>query len=76
MWERDTTEIFAKNHHFLELAETKMKYVDPKNILKKGFSITRFNGKAIRGKSDIKLGNIVEIELFEGVVRSEIKEIE
>ena len=33
-------EILTANRYFLELAETKMKYADPKNILEKGFSIT------------------------------------
>ena len=63
-------------HCYLELAETKMKYVDPKNILEKGFSITRINGKAVRETDRVKKGDVLETELFKGVIRSEIKDIE
>lgn len=73
---RKTTELFTANLYFLELAETKMKYVDPKNILEKGFSITRINGKAVRETDGVKQGDVLETELFKGVIRSEIKDIE
>lgn len=69
------TEILTANRYFLELAETKMKYADPKNILEKGFSISRVNGKAVRGTLEVQSGDVLETELFEGVIRSEIKEI-
>lgn len=69
------TEILTANRYFLELAETKMKYADPKNILEKGFSISRVNGKAVRGTLEVQPGDVLETELFEGVIRSEIKEI-
>ncbi len=72
---RKTTEVFTTNRYILELAETKMKYVDPKNILEKGFSITRVNGKAVRETDNVKIGDVLETELFKGVVRSEIKDI-
>ena len=71
-----TTELFTANRYFLELVETKMKYVDPKNILEKGFSITRVNGKAVRETNRVKKGDVLETELFKGVIRSEIKDIE
>ena len=73
---RKTTELFTANRYFLELAETKMKYVDPKIILEKGFSITRINGKAVRETDRVKKGDVLETELFKGVIRSEIKDIE
>ncbi|HJA15870.1 MAG TPA: exodeoxyribonuclease VII large subunit [Candidatus Butyricimonas faecavium] len=69
-------ELFTANRYFLELAETKMKYVNPKNILEKGFSITRVNGKAVRETDGVKKGDVLETELFRGVIRSEIKDIE
>ena len=68
---RKTTELFTANRYFLELAETKMKYVDPKNILEKGFSITRINGKAVRETDRVKKGDVLETELFKGVFEVE-----
>lgn len=67
-------EILTANRYFLELAETKMKYADPKNILEKGFSITRVNGKAVRDSVLVQEGDILETELFKGVIRSEVKD--
>ena len=69
-------EILTANRYFLELAETKMKYADPKNILEKGFSITRVNGKAVRDSVLVRDGDILETELFKGVIRSEVKDID
>lgn len=68
-------EILTANRYFLELAETKMKYADPKNILEKGFSITRVNGKAVRDSVLVQEGDILETELFKGVIRSEVKDL-
>ena len=53
-----------------------MKYADPKNILEKGFSITRVNGKAVRDSVLVRDGDILETELFKGVIRSEVKDID
>lgn len=68
-------EILTANRYFLELAETKMKYADPKNILEKGFSITRVNGIAVRDSVLVQEGDILETELFKGVIRSEVKDL-
>ena len=71
-----TTELFTANRYFLELVETKMKYVDPKNILEKGLAYSSVNGKAVRETNRVKKGDVLETELFKGVIRSEIKDIE
>lgn len=72
--EGKVTEILTANRYFLELAETKMKYADPKNILEKGFSITRVNGKAVRDSVLVREGDVLETELFKGIIRSEVKD--
>lgn len=61
---------FEKDRHVLELAETKVKYVDPKNVLERGYSITRLNGKAVRSAKDVKAGDVLETLLADGQVRS------
>ena len=61
--------LFDKDRHLLELAETKMKYVDPKNVLERGYSITRLNGKAVHSAKEIKAGDILDILLADGRVR-------
>ncbi len=50
--------------------------IDPKNMLKKGFSITRDSkGKVIKSIKSIKSKGILTTQLADGVVTSEIKEI-
>ncbi|MDR1273847.1 MAG: exodeoxyribonuclease VII large subunit [Odoribacteraceae bacterium] len=61
--------------HFLELAETKIAFSDPRRVLERGFSITRVNGRALRDAAGIKSGDLVETELRDGRLLSEIKEI-
>lgn len=51
--------------HFIRLS-------DPKAILKKGFSISRINGKALTCSEETKHGQILESELYQGVIRSKI----
>lgn len=62
--------VFAAHKHELELAETKMKYVDPLKILERGFSITRLNGKAIKNIQEIKTGDVLETRVVDGKIKS------
>lgn len=62
--------LFNKDRHFFELAETKMKYVDPKNVLERGYSITRLNGKAVHSVKDVKAGEVLETVLADGKLKS------
>lgn len=59
----------------LELAATKVKLVDPKNVLKRGYSITRLNGKAVRVADHITAGDLLETELDGAIIRSEVKQV-
>jgi exodeoxyribonuclease VII large subunit len=47
--------------------------LNPKNILKRGYSITLKDGKAVTKSSDLKIGDSVETIFFRGKVKSEIK---
>jgi len=67
--------IFASSSSLLEIAETKMKYANPDIILKRGFSITRVNGKAIASISNLKLGDNIETKFSDGNAISEINKI-
>jgi exodeoxyribonuclease VII large subunit len=68
-------QLLVARKHQLELAETKIISADPRRVLERGFSITRVNGKAVRGVTGIKSGDRVETELFDGRVESEVKAI-
>lgn len=49
--------------------------LDPVEVLKRGFSITRRNGKALRSADEARDGDVLHTELYEGIIESEIKSI-
>ncbi|MDA3905720.1 MAG: exodeoxyribonuclease VII large subunit [Bacteroidales bacterium] len=49
---------------------------DPKQILKKGFSITRVNGKLLRSIKDVDSESVLNTELCDGVFESKILQID
>lgn len=64
---------FIENDRLLELAETKIRYVDPENVLKRGYSITRLNGHAVKDATMVKEGDVLETVVAQGKIRSEVK---
>lgn len=67
---------FEKERHFIELAEMQMKYVDPKNVLERGYSITRLNGRAVRSVTEVKAGDVVETVVGDGELKSRVDSVE
>jgi len=57
----------------LILIESKVNLLDPINILKRGYSITRLNGKVITSSSSVNSGDIIETILYTGIIKSEVK---
>lgn len=60
----------------LELLYEKVNLLKPENILKRGYSITTFNGKPIRDVKQLAKDEIVETTLFKGKIKSKIESIE
>lgn len=60
----------------LELLDEKVNLLKPENILKRGYSITSFNGKPIRDVQQLAKNNIVETSFFKGKIKSRIESIE
>lgn len=54
----------------LENAEKNLSNLNPKNVLKRGYSITRLNGKSVRSSEEVKKGAVVDTILFEGSMQS------
>ena len=65
-----TTLQIERHHHELELLQTKIQLLNPKNTLLRGYSITRKNGKAITSASEINPGDILETTLSDGKITS------
>ncbi|PRD48940.1 exodeoxyribonuclease VII large subunit [Sphingobacterium haloxyli] len=49
-----------------------MQLADPKQLLKKGFSITKINGHAITQDTSVKAGDEIETILYDGTLRSKV----
>lgn len=62
-----------KESHKIELVEKILKSASPEHILKRGYSITLINGKAVRDASMLKPGDEVETQLSVGKFKSVVK---
>ncbi|GHV63669.1 exodeoxyribonuclease 7 large subunit [Bacteroidia bacterium] len=60
------------NRNALELAGTKIKYIDPVNVLERGYSITTSNGKVVKNSAELVEGDEIETTLFKGKVKSKV----
>ena len=59
--------------HRLQLIEEKTKGLDPKLLLKRGYSITLHQGKVIRSSEHLHHGDEIETLLEKGTIKSIIK---
>lgn len=61
-----------ENSNLLNI-ESKIKILSPLNILQRGFSITRVNGKRVKSIHQLKKGVEITTQLADGVIISEVK---
>jgi len=54
----------------LQNIEATASLLDPKNVLKRGYSITTLNGKIIRNANEVKKGIKIKTKLFNGEIES------
>ncbi|MBP5799615.1 MAG: exodeoxyribonuclease VII large subunit [Prevotella sp.] len=59
--------------HRLQLIEEKAKSLDPALLLKRGYSITIFKGKAVHDPKSLQQGDEIETRLEKGTIKSIIK---
>ena len=59
--------------HRLQLIEEKLKALDPQLLLKRGYSITLHNGKAVHNPLALKAGDEIETRLEKGTIKSIIR---
>lgn len=59
----------------IEILTNTVKHLDPINILKRGYSITIFNGKSVKSASILTPGDMVETRVSEGRITSIVKNI-
>ena len=63
----------TSERHRMELMEEKVKALDPTLLLKRGYSITLFNGRAVRDPQILKESDEIETRIEKGVIISKVK---
>ncbi|MFM7813223.1 MAG: exodeoxyribonuclease VII large subunit [Flavobacteriales bacterium] len=59
-----------KHNLRLDGMQTAVTLLDPKNTLKRGYSISRFEGKSITNPDALPVGSIIETTTYQGVFKS------
>ena len=72
MIQLSSKQLFIIRNKELENLEEKIRLLHPHNVLKRGYSITRLNGKALTNPADAKEGDVLVTELSEGEVVSKV----
>lgn len=62
-----------QNTSALNLLESKIKMLDPEQVLKRGYSITLHNGKIVKNPKKLREGDLLETIFPEGRVESTVK---
>lgn len=60
-----------KSNKYLQLV-SKLETLSPLLTLKRGYSITRLNGKVVKKTRDLRKKDLIEVELTDGTVKAEI----
>ncbi|MBU9918096.1 MAG: exodeoxyribonuclease VII large subunit, partial [Fusobacteriaceae bacterium] len=66
--------LLDKKSHLLELKRHRLLGVNPKEVLKRGYTITLKNGKVVKDKNTINNGDEIESYFYNGAVKSIVKE--
>lgn len=59
-----------KENYRQKVLEERIKALDPQNILKRGYSITLHQGKAVRDASALETGDEIETKVYKGSIKS------
>ncbi len=59
-------------NHQLELFRQSITHLDPARILERGYSITHFQGKALKNGEKVKNGDILHTRLYKGSITSKV----
>ncbi|UCH14261.1 MAG: exodeoxyribonuclease VII large subunit [Bacteroidales bacterium] len=62
----------SDSYYRLEILDKKRHYLDPKNILKRGYSITLHNGKNIKEAYKLKNEDLIDTILYKGRIKSKV----
>ena len=67
--------ILIKKKHLLEVRSEKLSSLNPKGILKRGYTITKIGNKLVESTKDLKIGENLEIIYHDGKAITKVEEI-
>jgi len=70
--ETATQRLFKNSKDCLRYSSEKIKLLDPKNTLRRGYSITRRKGRVIKSIGDVCCGDNIETIVADGAIQSQI----
>ena len=62
--------LLSNARHRLELMEMQLQSYDPQLLLRRGYSITLHNGRAVRDPQQLKAGDEIETRVEKGIIKS------
>ncbi|MBR1428294.1 MAG: exodeoxyribonuclease VII large subunit [Prevotella sp.] len=65
--------LLLQENHRLEILAEKVRSHDPRLLLKRGYSITLKDGKAVKNAAHLRPGDEIETQLSEGIIKSIVK---
>lgn len=68
-----SSQLINAHRHRLDLLQQRTASLDPQLILNRGYSLTTYNGKAVRNAQLLKSGDEIETRLSEGIIKSVVK---
>ena len=70
---RELAKLLERKGDYLALLMKRAELVDPRNILKRGYSMTLLEGKPISSIKNIKPGSLLETRLYKGSIISKVE---
>jgi len=67
--------LLENQKHKLSLHEQSVKYLNPENILQKGYTLTLKDGKIVKDISSLSKNDVIETRFKDGLVESEIQKV-
>jgi exodeoxyribonuclease VII large subunit len=65
--------LFEQQENRIKHCGQAIRLLDPVNVLKRGYSITYFQEKALKDSADLQEGDIIRTKVYKGTVRSKVE---
>ena len=65
--------LFKSGKRELENVQKQIRNMSPENVLKRGYSITLLNGRAVKSFTDVKPGDTIRTDILKGQISSVVQ---